>query len=978
MKNINIRSLRNLSLGLLSAAIIAPESYSLPIGFGVNQGEHDYQEIKSDNFYIYFDKRTPEEAFIMLNSLEAVRPTFDRWLGYKRERKIPVITSAISANASFANVITDAIELQTRGQGTRDLAWHEYAHTRMYGKLRNFFGPAGTLMPLFFMPAWFLEGLAETMSVSIDSDVQMGIEKYQALNNAWPSYESLHSLYNTEFSLRGYATAGSFTAWVIRQGNPNKLPELLQDFYDYTLPHWWPWAVIPFNDFLPMDAALENYSGKTGRELWEEYKVQAAAYWNKNSTGPLFLPEKNKRSAFSTNWGLNTVGEDFTQIVKITDHYWRVKLVADKETGWITGYKRWQKVPALLGETDTGLNGNQISYIISEFDKPSKQKTFTRAGQIAKVYKSKAGRLWVEKDLSVTRLCLSSEKSPKKVTCHLKRTLPKSLTVIGEKKEASDPKVTAKLWLRETEQTLKGDLHTLIEYDVKTGISKTIRTLEAGKPIAADAIGKEIYVLFGERNNRTIRSFVESQGCQKTYYFKDFVETFKINSKNEVLLAMYAGNNKVYKLIDLQKSLSTTCMPTTAHTSPLLEELISNKPLDFSEAIKKSNLWLQPTFEDTADTLVAAQGTKPLDQDFPEESITKNPVKAKWRGRPVFAFPWIGGDDAYGTQLGIISVPLMDHMQNESIRLSLLMGVESRYPDQELSLLSTRFTPDLNLTVFRHQTYNSRFVRRATGEYVNAYYDEKGAKFSLSHSFKILNQVFYTSGGLKYSYMSPYIGPQSPIVAKGFKGETFASLGTSYKLGDYLISNAINGKVVPKSWNENFDYDQLAASVTVVRKLPLNSTVSVGLEGSRTRGDKPLALREVYRPLKTFVPGSGGGINQTNFALTADEGLFSPLFGDTQGRFKTNISTPLIENVDKLWYVIYVERLDISAFYNYGGAWIGDSPRAGWDDLLSSHGVNLDLQFDNKGVRFNSGTGIGKVAGNNYQAYLKFGFDALF
>ena len=984
MKNIKFRYLTHATHCLLLATIIvsisvpASDCYALPIGFGVNQGPHEYQEIKSDNFYIYFDKRTPEEAYIMLNSLEAARPTFDRWLGYKRERQIPVITSAISANASFANVITDAIELQTRGQGTRDLAWHEYAHTRMYGKLRNFFGPAGTLMPLFFMPAWFLEGFAETMSVSVDSDVQMGIEKYHALTGSWPSYESLHSLYNTEFSLRGYATAGSFTAWVIRQGNPDKIPELLEDFYDYTLPHWWPWAVIPFNDFLPMDAALQNYSGKTGEELWTEYKAQATAYWTKNASGPLYATEKSTKSTFSSNWGLNVIGEDFTQIVKIKKDHWRVRLQVDKNTSWVTGYKRLQKIAPLTGETKTGLNGDQISYIVSEFDKPSKKKPISRAGQIGKVYNSKAGRLWVERNLSATRLCLQSSKNPKKVVCHLKRTLPKTLTVIGEKKESKDPKVTEKLWLRETEQTLKGDLHNLIQYDVKTGISKTIRTRESGKPIAADAMGEQLFVLFGERNDRTMRSFLNNQGCQRTYHFKDHIETFKINSKNEVLLAIYGGNQKIYKVVDLQKSISTDCIPSTSHSSPLLEDHLSNTPLRFSEAMKRSNLWQNPSFEETADQLVAAQGAKPLNQDFTDESITKEPVKAKWRGRPVFAFPWIGGNDAYGTQVGVISVPLMDHMQNESIRLSLLLGLESRYPDQELAFVSTRFTPDLNLTLFRHQTYNGRFVRRVTRQFVNAYYDEKGAKFSLSHNFKFLNQIFYSSWGLKYSYMSPYIGPRSPVVGKGFKGETFASLGTSYRLGSFSFSNSINAKVIPKVWNKDFDYDQLGASFSITRRLPLNSKITAGIEGSRTRGEKPLALKEIYTPLKTFIPGSGGGINQTSYALTADQGLFSSRFGDTQGRFKTNITTPLIENVDSLWYVIYVERLDISAFYNYGDAWTGDSPSKGWDSLLSSHGLNLDLQFDNKGVRFNSGAGIGKVAGNNYQAYLKFGFDALF
>jgi hypothetical protein len=153
----------------------------------------------------------------------------------------------------------------------------------------------------------------------------------------------------------------------------------------------------------------------------------------------------------------------------------------------------------------------------------------------------------------------------------------------------------------------------------------------------------------------------------------------------------------------------------------------------------------------------------------------------------------------------------------------------------------------------------------------------------------------------------------------------------------------------------------------------------LGLEGSRTRGKKRRELKEVYRPLKTYIPGSGGGFNQNSFPITGDgSGLFSPAFGDTQARAKANWTFPIIREFDKLLWILYLERLDFTAFLNYGGAWNGPEPRKGWDKLTRAHGYTVDLQLENKGVRFNLGLGAGQVIGKDPEIYLTTGFDALF
>jgi hypothetical protein len=268
---------------------------ALPIGFGYNQGDLEFQEIRSPNFIVYFDKRAPEDAKIAIRSLEAARPSVERWFGVKRTSPLIVNMSAASDNASFANFVTDSIELQTMGQGGRDLAWHEYIHSTMYRHLDNIFGPAGAILHLPWMEAWFLEGLAEALSVGIGSDEQAGVERYHALTGQWPSWDRIHSLYTSgPFNFRGYATSGAFVAWILRTYGADKLSELLSTFRAKSMPWYWPWALTPMNSFLPMDEALRSMTGKSGRELYQQYQLEAASHWKKAIKSPVLLSDQKQ------------------------------------------------------------------------------------------------------------------------------------------------------------------------------------------------------------------------------------------------------------------------------------------------------------------------------------------------------------------------------------------------------------------------------------------------------------------------------------------------------------------------------------------------------------------------------------------------------------------------------------------------------------------------------------------------------------
>src|SRR5690606_35743242 len=112
--------------------------------------------------------------------------------------------------------------------------------------------------------------------------------------------------------------------------------------------------------------------------------------------------------------------------------------------------------------------------------------------------------------------------------------------------------------------------------------------------------------------------------------------------------------------------------------------------------------------------------------------------------------------------------------------------------------------------------------------------------------------------GMKYAHLKPYLGPYN--VRRGFLFEPAAHGSIFHSFGSFGWTNSVSGRVAPEALNEDFDYNQLGASTNLsVSTGFLASRFSLGLEGSRTRGKKRRELKEVYRPLKTYIPGSGGG-----------------------------------------------------------------------------------------------------------------------
>lgn len=955
-----------ITVGVTCCASLAS---ALPIGFGYNQGDLEFQEMRSQNFIVYFDKRAPEDAKIAIRALEAARPSVERWFGVQRTSPLIVNMSAASDNASFANFVTDSIELQTMGQGGRDLAWHEYIHSTMYRHLDNIFGPAGAILHLPWMEAWFLEGLAEALSVGIGSDEQAGVERYHALIGQWPSWDRIHSLYTSgPFNFRGYATSGAFVAWILRTYGADKLSELLRTFRAKSMPWYWPWALTPMNSFLPMDEALRSMTGKSGRELYQQYQLEAASHWKKAIKSPVLLSDQKTSETASSPWAWRFDGTKVAKTKLPAEAASYQVAESGRARAWVSSYYAQANQPRIR--------------LVYQPDAKNRRLIDTDSTWIDGPWMSQSRLWWIETSVEKSRLCQVQLNNfdQKNVSCLMTVNLPKRVRVLGS--QTMGNQLTKTLWIARDHELLSGESHEILAIDLESEKIKTFESPVKGRPLSIASAGDTLWMLTADRSWRHLVKLDATFNCSGVVELSDFPVRI-IDSKTALPhVVLFSAKGYAAVAPETEKFPVAACRIFSPRTSPLLSAMRSTNPLSLSEAVQRASIWSEtqdsatPANTSTARLDSTKQKTgQDLQHELESSRSTPPANPAAWRGRPVLAFPWLGADDPLGAQLGIISVPLMDHMQNETLRATVLFGLASRFPYQDFTLITNRFKPTWSVSGFRSQTYNGRYRDKATGDILSGFLEESGARIDANYYQRWKNFSLSYEWGLKGSNLKPYIGPTR---RQGHLNEPYAGIVASYIGGSRVYSSlSLRARGAPSAINKVYQYDVVSSSLTTGLKLG-NGKLETGLDASRTRGPRRRDLQEIYQPLKTLIPGTGAGLNQNSFALTEDQGLFSPVFGENQARARLLVTHPVIENFDKfLGGLVYLDRLVGSGFFNYGTAWRGrELPKS--ESFLAAQGYSLDLFMDNKGVNFNLGGGAGQVLGRPWQAYWTFGFDALF
>ena len=580
--------------------------------------------------------------------------------------------------------------------------------------------------------------------------------------------------------------------------------------------------------------------------------------------------------------------------------------------------------------------------------------------------------------------------------------MPIHLRPIGSRTDAAK-KITTTLWVARDIETITGDMSEILEIDLATSAVKILKSPVGGRPISMATTSSGNWMLVADRSVRHIVKLNGNNECGGMVEISDYPARIIGSDESLPHVVLFTAVGYVGRAMDVVKFPVKPCHQISERSSPLLAAVGSLTPLTLAEALQASSIWNSVVRENksvasTASSTEAsndasndasnarktdAEAPPPIDAGAPMPppvaAATTSPTEfisrpAAWRGRPIFAFPWIASDDPTGPQFGLITVPLMDEMQNETVRATFLFGAVSRFPYQEVTVTSNRFKPTWSLSGFRAQTYNGQYRQKTTGYILSKYLEEKGSHIDGNYIQNWSRLTLEWDWGLKSSVLKKYIGPARRV---GHLNETFVGVTGSVNNGGRLFAvTSVRGTTASPGINHDFHYDALRANITTGSKIG-DGRLELGLEGGRTRGPKRRDLQEIYSPLKTLIPGSGGGFNQSSFAITPDQGLFSPTFGENQARARVLATHPLISDIDKFRSLVYIDQLSVSGFFNYGTAWRGGEIPS-QQDLIAAQGYNLDLFMDNKGVRFNVGLGVGQQFGRSWQGYWSFGFDALF
>ena len=1061
---------------------------ALPYNFHTTQGDIEYQELITEHFRIYFDKRVSEEGLLMGQALEGVKPLMELWLGKKRgkDRPLKVVSSPVTWHASFANFIYDAIELQTVGQNIRDLAWHEYSHILTYEHYRNILSPPGSIFHILWMPAWFLEGVAEALSVSVGSDYQSGVERWHALSGEWPSYDRLHSLYlNAYWSARGYATSGAFVSWLIREMNlkfPTKkrsLPGMLEYFRKQTMP-W----MLPFNLFMPMNRTLSKFLQQDGQELYEIYKKQARAYWKLASPRPLMSASKAARLKFSAGlYDISTLDSDFSLVLPSGNHTTPIPLTFDHQ-GWAVGYgtpsSSSVKGKALLG---TEVHSTEFKADIVAQDKHAhtqrkwvrvkwknggKAKVIYKGYNVVHLFEGLRYLGWMERSLEHgLRLCQVSKKKLKRAfsqRTQKHRLSPECLDlgkgvfssqVIGSRKQVrlgGRSLLTTEIWTRVEESTLSGDRYRILVWDDRTGKLRKRPWHPLAKPIKVAFAGKSTWVLTSDRTLTYLLRVTETSLCLEALHFSDFILDLWGSSKGELLLKYFEGFETSLMKINPRKLKKYNCPVPEPHSSPLLEgmrilmakQLSSKRALlasqdmpTLEEVIQRTHSWKirhfgesvarslereekkaktskkKPSYSShysaqnindfyrhyralTPKVLTAKErhrallktpnllGKHPLTLKVPSSKKDIKDYSFRWSS-PVL-FPWLGPNDSL-MEVGVITIPLVDDLQNHTLRGTVLVGLTSQYPAVQLNYTNTRFHVPWEVSLFKRLTYNGYLKDHGT-----YYFDETGAFLRVSDSEPLLSQLHlgYVLG-FQTSYLDPYKLESYKGTHKepsGLRNQPFISLSLTQKLPlRSSLTLASTFVAAPGFLNEDrFDYLKTRYEATLTHLLFNYSTLRLSTKYGQTRGRRTLIFKELYSSMSSYIPGSGAPANKFERPLMGSGNLFRLSFGDTYLRNTAALRTPLFSDLDTQIWIFYAERLDWNLVTHYGKAWSsskGESLQKS-GPFLWAYATTIDLHLENKGVQFYLGLGIGKLHNtpydvyNSYDAFASFGFQAFF
>ncbi|EFX60347.1 hypothetical protein DAPPUDRAFT_343286, partial [Daphnia pulex] len=328
--------------------------------------------------------------------------------------------------------------------------------------------------------------------------------------------------------------------------------------------------------------------------------------------------------------------------------------------------------------------------------KGQKKPLFKRRAYVSDIYLSRSKIVWIEEYLEQQRICSVSRKilegssKGENSRCSVALAYPKALKVLGTRMlQDSDGELLSEIWLAESEETIQGDRYSLKVWKAETEQVETLALKERGKPLSVAFNQSGIWLGLADRTYHFLRRIDEKGQCMEERDIGNILEKLHNSPGPELTMSFWEDHGVLLVRADQKGAPALPCRIHDEPSSPL--QLAMRYPdQNLSQILAMSDPWKAREKKLIEGDAVALSAAPALGSAATINGQTIVSKPAAWRPRPVFAFPWIGVD-AKGYQIGSLSVPLMDHMQNETLQLSALYGMESRFPNIELTLSTNRF-----------------------------------------------------------------------------------------------------------------------------------------------------------------------------------------------------------------------------------------------------------------------------------------------
>jgi hypothetical protein len=1042
--------------GLGAIFISSLSARAVPISFllqePANQKDVTWQTVESGRFRVYHDEKAENLGRFGLSSLEAAWPFYRTLFSLRlpaekplsaarapevvsRFGVIPAIINSRVDVGGFANPATQSIEVQIKSGDNAALFQHELAHRAMYERLDPKLGPAGRGFVLAMVPTWWIEGTAEYLTESLGRLTTEGLIRFQALENYWPTWDSLHNLYSGGGDYgRGYATSGRFFGFLMDRAGGRSLGQVQDEFF-------WKGVTPPF--VTASENVMSSIWQKSGQELYDEFRGRVTTQVKDELDGMPQLSSTGVKSKYLAASGMmrSRIFGDKIVTPELNVHPYPSALILTD----IVGRKSTRHV--------VNAQGGAVSDVES-FDPQGTAKVWSAKSELFGNGVRGDHLLYISMEIlskglpvgsqdSVYEMKVSSEQDPFEILQIEARGKSRAF-VLGNLRGD---------WQVFFADAAKGQLTRLRQWSAGTSV-RFVRKTEFAK---GDDRRDCIRLIVGNEGERTSVERLCTDGTLTTilpegrYLIRDGIES------SEGMMTLLAGWGKVLGLLRIQSDELVGGFPFPDWVGGIfpwggdgdtigawlfkgdgyrLTSLSWKRALaayrDWAADLGDDSPWrsiprwqiYQPPFVKLAlrevelarkqETLFdnEVKSTKREQEELLESANAKRAVQktdAPQQFDHFFTYPWASPSIPLmsGLNLGLASVPFQDEMERQSLRLFAQYNMPSGIYSLNASYLNNRWFEGFVFDLFSQARFNGYYywnksAKKDSTWKLSRYPAENGTSFRWENYLRedgvqvsTVHKLWPSSVVLAPFIKVASIEPAGPIPDKrevAFLGAQNLMLGTvgfslSSSLGErafyagnieeigepYLLWS--NRGALYAEANRTFGkaYDYLgneSPSVSFERyRLNVSSTLSydeqsLALRGALglTTGSHPFNFREYYEPYKTYLLGSGSGLNNLNYFIVSNQ-VFGRLVGTHSFGTSLAYAFPLVSEVDKQLSILYFSTLRGEAVVNYGGVSRDESFRDIRSIAAASFAARATL--DIKGVQIFPSIACGNAFGTS-------------